>query len=168
MYSSIAERTPPLAPGLTALDLVRETLDRYLDGYHSVGMEGFCSSNASPGFMDSYPSLLIAATDYARASKDEAWIKQNYAGLKHWAALMLAKDTDGDGSIEYLESGNFNSWPARRRVCVRRIGGTRSATGTRTPTRTRSLIALWSAWRTGADDESRGRREHYAELAPKN
>lgn len=110
MYSSIAERTPPLAPGLAALDLVRETLDRYLDGYHSVGMEGVLPSNVSPGFMDSYPSLLIATTDYAKASKDDAWIKQNYPGLKHWAALMLAKDADGDGLIEYRESGNFNSW----------------------------------------------------------
>ncbi len=115
MYSSIAERTPPLAPGLTALDLVRETLDRYLDGYRSVGMEGF-EKIGSPGFMDSYPSLLIAATDYARASKDTAWLERNYAGLKHWTELMLAQDTDGDGLIEYIESGNSNSWPAHREL----------------------------------------------------
>lgn len=60
--------------------------------------------------MDSYPSLLIAASDYARASKDHGWIEKNYAGLKSWAAAMLAKDVDGDGLIEYQESGNFNSW----------------------------------------------------------
>jgi hypothetical protein len=115
MYSSIAERTPPLAPGLTALDLIRETLDRYLDGFRGIGMQGYDNS-ASPGFMDSYPSLLIAATDYARASKDQAWLERNYEGLRHWAALMLAQDTDGDGLIEYLESGDSNSWPAHREL----------------------------------------------------
>ena len=31
-YSAVAVRTPPLAPDLTALDLVRQTLDRYLGG----------------------------------------------------------------------------------------------------------------------------------------
>jgi len=112
-YSSVAERTPPLAPGLTALDLVRLTLDRYLDGYRTVGMEGF-GNPASPGFMDSYPSLLIAASDYVRASKDHAWLERNYSGLKDWATKMLARDVDGDGLLEYQESGNYNSWPDQR------------------------------------------------------
>ena len=39
-YSSMAVRTPPLAPGLTALDLVRQTLDRYLSGMKAYGMAG--------------------------------------------------------------------------------------------------------------------------------
>jgi hypothetical protein len=113
MYSSVAERTPPLAPGLTALDLVRQTLDRYLSGYKGIGMEGYDQS-PSPGFMDSYPSLLIAAGDYVRASKDHAWLEKNYAGLKAWITKMLANDKDGDGLLEYEASGNYNSWPEER------------------------------------------------------
>lgn len=113
MYSSVAERTPPLASGLTALDLVRQTLDRYLDGFKGIGMEGF-DNVASHGFMDSYPSLLIAATDYARSSHDNAWLARNYPGLKDWTAKMLAMDTDNDGLLEYPESGNYNSWPEQR------------------------------------------------------
>ncbi len=113
MYSSVAERTPPLAPGLTALDLLRQTLDRYLSGMKGIGMEGYDNS-PSPGFMDSYPSLLIAASDYARASKDHAWIERNYSGLKDWTAKMLASDVNGDGLLEYRESGNYNSWPEQR------------------------------------------------------
>ena len=113
MYSSVAERTPPLAPGLTALDLLRQTLDRYLDGFKGIGMEGY-DSMASHGFMDSYPSLLIAATDYVRASKDKSWLARNYAGLKDWAAKMLAMDANNDGLLEYPESGNYNSWPEKR------------------------------------------------------
>lgn len=113
LYTSIAERTPPLAPGLTALDLVRQTLDRYLDGFRSIGMEG-ADNSPSPGFMDSYPSLLIAATDYVRASKDHVWLEKNYSGLKGWAAKMLANDINGDGLLEYRESGNYNSWGEKR------------------------------------------------------
>ena len=41
LYSSMAVHTPPLAPGLTALDMVRQTLDRYLGGMKGYGMEGY-------------------------------------------------------------------------------------------------------------------------------
>jgi hypothetical protein len=112
-YSSMAVRTPPLAPGLTALDMLRQTLDRYLGGMKGIGMEGY-DSMASRGFMDSYPSLLIAAGDYVRAGKDHAWLGKNYFGLKAWATKMLAMDVNGDGLLEYPESGNYNSWPEQR------------------------------------------------------
>ena len=39
-YSSVAARTPPLAPGVTALDLIRQSLDRYLGGMKAYGMAG--------------------------------------------------------------------------------------------------------------------------------
>jgi hypothetical protein len=113
MYSPVAMRTPPLAPGLTALDLLRQTLDRYLGGMKGIGMEGY-DRMTSRGFMDSYPSLLIAASDYALASKDTAWLATNYPGLKDWATKMLAMDVNGDGLLEYPESGNYNSWPEHR------------------------------------------------------
>jgi hypothetical protein len=64
--------------------------------------------------MDSYPSLLIAAGDYVRASKDHTWLEKNYSGLKAWAAKMLANDKDGDGLLEYEARGNYNSWPEER------------------------------------------------------
>ncbi len=145
MYSSIAARTPALAPGLTAWDLIRQTLDRYLDGYKGIGMESYDNS-PSPGFMDSYPSLLIAATDFTRGSKNHVWLKKNYPGLKVWAAEMLTHDKDGDGLLEYQESGNTNSWPEKE-TGGRPIGGTRLAMAIRTLTPTRSLIMRSWAWR---------------------
>ena len=108
-YSSMAARTPPLAPGVTALDLVRQTLDRYLSGMKAYGMAGV-QHDVPYDFLDSYPSLLIAASDYVRGSKDHAWLEKNYAGLKGWAARMLAMDRDGEGLIEYPMSGNSGSW----------------------------------------------------------
>jgi hypothetical protein len=109
-YSSVAVRTPPLAPGLTALDMIRQTLDRYLGGMKGYGMQGY-GGNTRYDFSDSYPSLLIAATDYVDGSKDHAWLEKNYSGIKEWATKLLAMDVDGDGLIEYPMSGNYNSWP---------------------------------------------------------
>ena len=108
-YSSLAARTPPLALGVTALDLVRLTLDRYLSGMQGYGMAGV-QHDVPYDFLDSYPSLLIAAADYVRGSKDHAWLENNYAGLKGWASRMLAMDRDGEGLMEYPMSGNSGSW----------------------------------------------------------
>jgi Bacterial alpha-L-rhamnosidase 6 hairpin glycosidase domain len=111
-YSSVAERTPPLAPGLTAMDLIHQTLDRYLDGMKGYGMAGYGNDPKTPyDFLDTYPSLLIAAWDYVRGSQDEAWLNQNYARLKDWGTRMLAMDPHGTGLLEYPASGNSGSWP---------------------------------------------------------
>ena len=42
-YSAMAVRTPPLAPGLTALDLIRATLDRYLQRHEGLWLGGILS-----------------------------------------------------------------------------------------------------------------------------
>ncbi len=112
-YSSMAERTPPLAPGLTALDLLHQTLDRYLSGMKAYGMAGFMPNDAKTryDYLDSYPSLLIAAWDYVRGSNDVVWLEKNYPGLKGWATRMLAMDREGNGLLEYPASGNSGSWP---------------------------------------------------------
>jgi hypothetical protein len=44
-----------------------------------IGMEGY-DSMTSRGFMDSYPSLLIAASDYALATRNAAWLAKSYPG----------------------------------------------------------------------------------------
>ena len=111
-YSSVAVHTPPLAPGLTALDLIRQTLDRYLGGMPAYGMARYTPNDPTTryDFLDTYPSLLIAAWDYVRGSNDEVWLKKNYAGLKGWATKMLAMDIEGNGLLEYPASGNSGSW----------------------------------------------------------
>ncbi len=109
-YSSLAVRTPPLAPGLTALDMLHQTLDRYLSGMKAYGIAG-TQHDVPYDFLDSYPSLLAAASDYVQASKDDGWLKNNYPKLRGWAAKVLAMDRDGKGLIEYPLSGNSGSWP---------------------------------------------------------
>lgn len=110
-YSAVAARTPPLAPGLTALDLIRATLDRYLAGMKGYGMAGYIPNDPtlSDDYSDTYPSLLMASSDYVRGSRDDAWLKKNYPGIKAWATKLLAMD-HGAGLIEYPVSGNSGIW----------------------------------------------------------
>jgi len=108
-YADIADCTPALAKGVTALDLVRETLDRIMGGANAYGMPGH---GAFPEFSaDTLPSLLIAAQDYIAGSKDQRWLATNYARLEAWADKMLATDHDGNGLVKYALSGDSGSWP---------------------------------------------------------
>jgi len=116
-YSAAALRTPPLAPGLTALDLIRATLDQYLHGMKAYGLSGYYPTAGYDNdptlpydFLDSYPSLLIASADYVHGSKDDVWLKKNYPGIKAWATKMLAMDKEGRGLLEYPVSGNYGMW----------------------------------------------------------
>jgi hypothetical protein len=118
-YSAMAERTPPLAPGVTALDLVRQTLDRYLAGMKAYGMADPSDKTLPYDFVDTYPSLVLAAWDYVRSSKDQAWLEKNYAGVRVWATKMLAMDRDGEGLLEYPASGNAGSWTEGQRMLLR-------------------------------------------------
>ena len=118
-YSAVAERTPPLAPGVTALDLIRQTLDRYLGGMAAYGVADPSQPTLPYDFVDTYPSLVLAAWDYVRGSKDQAWLQTNYPGLKVWATKMLAMDRNGQGLLEYPASGNSGSWTEGTRMILR-------------------------------------------------
>jgi hypothetical protein len=120
-YADMARHTPQLVKGLTALDLVRETLDRYLSGFLGYGMPGYKGFDTDdPGdsqepyvYTDVYPSLLIGAYDYADGSGDERWLRQNYQGLRKWAEAMTAANADGSPLLEYPASGDSGSWPEK-------------------------------------------------------
>ncbi len=109
-YSDIAAMTPPLAEGLTARDVMRQTLDRILAGGASYGMPGYGSYPSVSA--DTYPSMIIAAANCARDGSGDAWLQKNYFGIRNWAEAMLATDTDGNGLIKYSVSGNSGIWKA--------------------------------------------------------
>ena len=108
-YADIAAQTPPLAEGLTALDVVRQTLDRMLAGGFAYGLPWLPDHPTATS--DTYPSMLIAAGACVREGKSDAWLAANYDGIHGWAESMLATDTDGDGLIKYCVSGNSGTWP---------------------------------------------------------
>jgi hypothetical protein len=61
--------------------------------------------------LDTYPSLLISAYDYADGSGDRRWLRQNYKGLRKWADAMTAANADGSPLLESPVTGNSGSWP---------------------------------------------------------
>jgi hypothetical protein len=112
-YADVARRTPPLAEGLEALDIVRQSLERVLGGMTAYGMPGYGPPGGG-GFLtessDTFPSLLIAADDCVEGRGDRTWLRAHYAGIRGWAERMLATDRMGDGLIRYSETGNSGSW----------------------------------------------------------
>jgi hypothetical protein len=119
-YSAIARQAPPLAKGLTCLDLIRMTMDRYLDGALGYGLIGYKATPEYPdtaawggtnNALDSYPSLLIAACDYIEGAQDWPWARHRYERLANWGRAMMASDHDHNGLIEYPTSGNYGDRP---------------------------------------------------------
>jgi Bacterial alpha-L-rhamnosidase 6 hairpin glycosidase domain len=109
-YADIALKTPPLADNLYALDMVRQTLERVFGGMKAYGMPGYGGGDFPVESSDTAPSLLIAALDYVEGRGDNAWLRAHYPALRAIADKMLATDTDGDGLVKYVASGNSGSW----------------------------------------------------------
>lgn len=108
-YGDMAALTPPLAEGLTACDVMRQTLDRVLAGGKTYGMPGYGAYPSASA--DTYPSLMIAAADCVRAGGGrDGWLDDNYPGIRNWAEAMLATDTNGNGLIKYEVSGDSGVW----------------------------------------------------------
>ncbi len=123
-YADVALHAPPLADGLTCLDLVRMTLDRYLAGAKGYGQVGYACTPSDADLipwktpwtsLDTLPSFLIAACDYASGAPDWTWARANYDQLAAWARAMMAADQDGNGLIEYPGTGNFGDRPLTAR-----------------------------------------------------
>jgi len=119
MYAELAARAPELAPGLRALDLIRLSLDRVLDGGLTYGQAGYGKTARypdaaawSPSFdsLDTLPSFVIASAVYLRETRDAKWAERRFDQLLQLARRMLAQDRNGNGLIEYVLSGNSDSW----------------------------------------------------------
>jgi hypothetical protein len=124
-YAEVAVRTPELAPGLRAIDLLRISLDRVLDGGLTYGQVGYRATEMYPeaagwkgpyDALDHAPSLLWASARYALTTEDRAWADSRYPALSAIVTHMLAKDTDGDGLIEYEFPANSGSWPGKSKM----------------------------------------------------
>ena len=114
-YSKIAALNIKLFDNLSTLDILRQSLERYLSGFKAYGMAG--SIPAIPyDFMDSYPSLIIAISDYVTPGGDYIWFEKHYDKIREWADRIISQDSDGDGLLEYPLSGNSYSWPEKVKI----------------------------------------------------
>ncbi|MBV9961971.1 MAG: hypothetical protein JO072_06950 [Parafilimonas sp.] len=117
-YAEVALHTPNLVNDLYAMDLIKMTLDRYLNGTKGYGMLGYDydktwdipESDTTCNTLDTYPSLLISACNYAISTNDKTWFAENYLKLKVWIDKILKTDFDNDGLFEFCLSGNTGSW----------------------------------------------------------
>lgn len=118
-YALVAAQCPQLAPGLTCLDILRDTLDRYCDGMVAYGMVGYGANyegantdgwRAPYDALDSMPSLLIAACTYIQYSNDLKWATDRFSTLNAWSCRMLESDRNENGLIEYPLSGNHGCY----------------------------------------------------------
>ena len=109
-YADIASLTPPLAPGVTAIAIVKQTLDRVLAGGQAYGLPGLTNYLITAA-SDTYPSMVIAAANCVRAGGNDDWLALNYEGFRGWVESMLATDKNGNGLTKYGFSGNSGSWP---------------------------------------------------------
>jgi hypothetical protein len=107
-YSDIAVLTPPLAEGLTALDIMRQTLDRILAGASAYGLPVLHNHPCSTS--DTHPSLVIAAANCVRKDRNNAWLAANYEGIRGWIESILGTDSDHNGLSKYCISGNSGIW----------------------------------------------------------
>ena len=107
-FADIAALAPNLAEGLSALDIVRQTLDRMLAGGFAYGMP--IVPDHPTATSDTFPSMLIAAANCVRSGGSDTWLAANYSGIRAWAESMLATDSSGNGLIKYCVSGNSGIW----------------------------------------------------------
>ncbi len=103
-WSAETTRIGPLIPELDANDLLRDSLDRHLDGGPSYG-SGPVNVNGDVHYMeDEYlhtgAALLRAIADYLHATGAADWLNRHAAAIAGELARMRARDLDGDGLIE--------------------------------------------------------------------
>ncbi len=93
-------------PGIDLRSLLRLSLDHWLD--HGVSHHGHV--NAFGRMFDLYvftgAVLVIAAWDYWTVSGDHAWLSGKIERLHRVADYLVRRDTDNDGLIESIHSGN--------------------------------------------------------------
>jgi len=119
MSSMLALKTPPLTDSLSALDLVRMSVERYLNGMKGYGLVGYGEGyegaetagwHSPYNSLDSYPSLVIAACNYIKGSGDNEWAQRYYPHIKQWMDAQMKRDYNNNGLVEYELSGNSGSW----------------------------------------------------------
>jgi hypothetical protein len=98
-YADSAVFTPGLPGGIDAIDLVRESVDRYLHGARGYG------KGREDIMVDIYPSLLIAAWDVVRVTGDKALLRKWLPHLERLAEAMQKQDRNCNGLPESTRSG---------------------------------------------------------------
>ena len=109
---------PELAPGISAMEQVRYSINWWLDQRMLESGEIIGYRGTYRDFMDTNASVLIAAWDYVEATGDRDWLKRRIAKLEFVAAFIAGRDIDGDGLFEAVQSGNAGTLIEPKRSCA--------------------------------------------------
>jgi len=102
LWGDVATRIGAIVPGLPASDLLRQSLERWLDGG-----PGYASGRTSRGdhlYEDEYlmsgTASLLGLALYLQTTSDAAWLARYRPAIEREIGRMRARDLDGDGLIE--------------------------------------------------------------------
>ncbi len=101
-WSALAVRMGDPVPGLPAHDLLRLSIERWLDG--GQGYASGPSARTGGSYDDEYlmtpVACLLGIAEMLEASRDAAWLRSRAADFRREIDAMRARDVDGDGLIE--------------------------------------------------------------------
>lgn len=116
-YADQAFWTPELSRGVSVMNLVRRTLDWWLDSKVLPTGEMICYWDKTK-FLDANAGPLIAAWDCVEATGDERWLARRIERLEMIAEFLARRDVDGDGLVEAVQSGNLGTLQQPGRSCA--------------------------------------------------
>jgi hypothetical protein len=101
-WSALAIRTGDLFPGLSAMELLRHSLERWLNGAPGYGSGK--ASRSETLLEDEYlmtgVTALSGLADYLKFAATSEWLERHWSTIAGQIEQMRKRDLDGDGLIE--------------------------------------------------------------------
>lgn len=103
-WSATSTHIGEILPGLDAVDLMRDTLERWLDGGPGYANGSFRDGDSMRYAEDEYimtgTAALLGLADYLRAAGDPRWVARHAGAIAGEIDRMRGRDLDGDGIVE--------------------------------------------------------------------
>ena len=103
-WSALARRIGPVLPGLSALDLLRDSIERWLDGAPGYGSGMmFVDDDMHPAedeYLMTGTASLLAVAEFLESAGTPAWLESFGPQLSRQIDMMRKRDIDGDGLVE--------------------------------------------------------------------
>jgi hypothetical protein len=104
LWSAVATRIDAIAPGLRAMEMFKDSLERWLDGapgYASGGVGGEEGVHqAEDEFIMTGTAGLLGLAEFLEYSGTEEWLELYRAPIERQLQLMRLRDVDHDGLVE--------------------------------------------------------------------
>ncbi len=103
-WSALALRVGDLYPGVSAVDLLRDSIERWLDGAPGYGSGMMYAEGDTHPAEDEYlmtgTASLLGVAEFLDHSGSPGWLDRFGGQLSRQIALMRNRDADGDGLVE--------------------------------------------------------------------